>query len=342
MAVTVQQIAEEAGVSRGTVDRVLHERGKVKPEIAENIREIARRLGYYEKMQRVHAAKRSAADFCLGVVLTSVETPTMRIVAEGAQAAREKLCAMGAQVHIRLLEQLDPQKLVACIDELAALGINALAIAPSSDAVVCDRLRALADSGVAIVTLNGDLPGCGRLCYVGMDNTRGGRVAAGLMHLVLPEGGKVLPITAHLTHFAHKQRYTSFDQEISENHPEIELLPLQSCFNRDDFAQEIVLHTLEEHPDLRGVYLAANGTRGVCEAIEQSGLTGRVRVITYDLNEQNREDLAAGRISALLDQEPFEQGWRPPFLLYRHVIEGQPIEEELAYTKIGIRIREML
>lgn len=342
MAVTVQQIAEEAGVSRGTVDRVLHERGKVKPEIAQNIREIAQRLGYYDKMQRAMAAKLSAADFRLGIVLTSMETPTMGIVAAGAQAAREKLCNMGAQVHIHLLEQLDPQRIVACIDELAEQGINALAIAPSSDPMVCERLNALAEAGVAIATLNGDLPGCKRLCYVGMDNWRGGRVAAGLMHLLLPEGGKVLPITAHLTHYAHKQRYTSFYQEMQEHHPEIEVLPLQSCFNRDDFAQEIVLHAVEEHPDLRGVYVAANGTRGVCDALAQCGLTGRVRVVAYDLNDQNREDLMRGRISALLDQAPFEQGYQPPFLLYRHLIEGTPVPQELAYTKIDIQIREML
>ena len=46
MAVTLQQIAELAGVSRGTVDRALHNRGRVNSEVALRIRKIADELGY--------------------------------------------------------------------------------------------------------------------------------------------------------------------------------------------------------------------------------------------------------------------------------------------------------
>ena len=340
MAVTIQQIAQAAGVSRGTVDRVLHNRGRVKPELEEKIRNIATELGYFEKKHRA-APRIKPQSLCIGVIITTIETPTMQIVAEGARAAQEKLCALGVTVHIRSLQRIEPKEQIACIDELLALGINALAISPSSDQGVCDYLASLAEGGLPIVTFNGDLPGCGRLCYVGMDNERGGRVAAGLMNLMLPDGGKVLPITAHLTHYAHKQRYTSFNTEIEENCPNLQLLPLQSCFNRDDYAYEIILHAVEEHPDLRGVYVAANGTRGVCDAIAHLGLTGRLRVIGFDLNEENREDLRRGRIDAIIEQDPFAQGYRPLLLLYDHTVNGLPIPE-YAYTDLAIQIRQML
>ena len=49
MAVTLKQIAELAGVSRGTVDRALYNRGRVKPEVADRIRKIADDLGYRRK-----------------------------------------------------------------------------------------------------------------------------------------------------------------------------------------------------------------------------------------------------------------------------------------------------
>ena len=44
MAVTAQKIAELAGVSRGTVDRALHNRSRVNPEVAARIRKIADEL----------------------------------------------------------------------------------------------------------------------------------------------------------------------------------------------------------------------------------------------------------------------------------------------------------
>ena len=38
MAVTIQQIAEKAGVSRGTVDRALNSRGRISPEVADMVK----------------------------------------------------------------------------------------------------------------------------------------------------------------------------------------------------------------------------------------------------------------------------------------------------------------
>ena len=45
MSVTIQQIAEAAGVSRGTVDRALNHRGRISPEVESRIQEIAEQLG---------------------------------------------------------------------------------------------------------------------------------------------------------------------------------------------------------------------------------------------------------------------------------------------------------
>ena len=49
MAVTMQHIADLAGVSRGTVDRALNDRGRIRPEVAEKIKMIAKELGYQPK-----------------------------------------------------------------------------------------------------------------------------------------------------------------------------------------------------------------------------------------------------------------------------------------------------
>ena len=43
---TIKQIAEKAGTSRGTVDRVLNGRGNVNPELAKRILDIAERERY--------------------------------------------------------------------------------------------------------------------------------------------------------------------------------------------------------------------------------------------------------------------------------------------------------
>jgi LacI family transcriptional regulator len=337
MAVTLQQIAEFAGVSRGTVDRALHNRGRVNPEVAARIRKIADELGYRYHMEVPYPIR--AHELKIGIIIPSIETATMQIVAKGAHAAAEELRAFGVEVIIREQEQFNGEHQLACIDELMRAGVHGLAISPTSDPEVCQRVDELEEQGIPVVIFNGDLEESKRLCYVGIDNARGGRAAAGLMHLMLPDGGKVLPITAHLTQYAHKLRYTSFLEEMVKIAPDIELLPLQTCFNRDDFAYEITLHALEQHPDLKGVYVAANGQHGVCEALRKEGLEGKVRIVAFDLNEQNIIDLMEDRISVVLDQDAWIQGYQSAMILYQYLAHGQKPPHEHMYTNIAIKTK---
>src|SRR5699024_3071130 len=108
MAVTAQKIAELAGVSRGTVDRALHNRGRVNPEVAARIRKIADELGYKPNIVG-QALVRSKQGVRIGVILQSIETPTMQIVQEGTRRAADELHASGCEVVLRLLRGLDDE-----------------------------------------------------------------------------------------------------------------------------------------------------------------------------------------------------------------------------------------
>ena len=72
MAVTAQQIADLAGVSRGTVDRALHNRGRVNPEVAAKIHKIAAELGYKPNLIG-QALVKSRREFKLGAILQSTD-----------------------------------------------------------------------------------------------------------------------------------------------------------------------------------------------------------------------------------------------------------------------------
>ena len=76
MAVTLQQIAEAAGVSRGTVDRALNNRGRINAEVADKIRRIADEMGYQPNRagRALAMAKRSIT---IGVLIQAADTPFM-------------------------------------------------------------------------------------------------------------------------------------------------------------------------------------------------------------------------------------------------------------------------
>ncbi|MGN0908423.1 MAG: LacI family DNA-binding transcriptional regulator, partial [Succinivibrio sp.] len=100
MTVTVKDLAEASGVSRGTVDRVLHERGSVRPEVALRIRALAREMGYVpNRAGRALAGMRRR--YTVGVLLPSIGNVFFDDVLEGISTATREFADMGVDVVIR-------------------------------------------------------------------------------------------------------------------------------------------------------------------------------------------------------------------------------------------------
>ena len=103
MKVTVKSLAQAAGVSRGTVDRVLHDRGGVKPEVVLKIKNLAKELGYIPN----RAGKALAAyktPIKIGVMLPSIGNPFFDKVIEGVFQARDEFADLGVDVVLKEIE----------------------------------------------------------------------------------------------------------------------------------------------------------------------------------------------------------------------------------------------
>ena len=140
MAVTSKQIAELAGVSRGTVDRALHNRGRVNPEVAARIRRLADELGYQPNAIG-RALVKTAQNLKIGVILQSVETPTIQIVLKGAEQAAAELRETGIEVCIRKIRRLDTAAVLACIEQFLQEGVRGFALSPSNAPEIGQRIR---------------------------------------------------------------------------------------------------------------------------------------------------------------------------------------------------------
>ena len=125
---TIKDIAELAGVSRGTVDRVLNSRGAVSPQTAEKVLEIARALGYRpNKAGTALAAQKKK--YKIGVLLFSEHNPFFDEVMEGVRAKAEELQDYGITTITRRVE-FDANAQLSAIDELMVEGIHGLMLAP--------------------------------------------------------------------------------------------------------------------------------------------------------------------------------------------------------------------
>ena len=98
MSVTIQQIAEKAGVSRGTVDRALNNRGRINPEVAEMVKRTAEEMGYVHKARK--RQKSAGGKKKIGIVTQLSGSSFMLEVKRGIQNGKKELEELGVEVIV--------------------------------------------------------------------------------------------------------------------------------------------------------------------------------------------------------------------------------------------------
>ena len=336
MAVTIQQIADAAGVSRGTVDRALNHRGRIAPEVEERIYRIAEEMGYVHKARKKNTNKKSK----IGVVTQLCKSSFMLEINRGIREAGEELKHRGIELLIEERESVDEQEQLDAIDRLVEQGICALAIMPVDCELIRARLNSLAtEKNIPIVTFNSDIVGTRRLCFVGMDNHRSGQAAAGLVDMLTGGEGKVLIITGHFSSALNNQRVDGFVEEAKRICPKLQIAGVQASFNDTVEVEKIIESALLNISGINAVFSVSGGQGGIGRAFEKLCLEKRPFVVIYDQTPKNEKIIRDGIADFLIDQNGFEQGYRPPFLLANYLMKGQMPATEFMYTDIVIKTK---
>ena len=163
---TLKEIADLAGVSRGTVDRVLNHRGSVNPKTAEKVMNIAQALNYQPNRAGTALAAQKKK-YKIGVILFGKSNPFFDEVMRGIRAKSNDLKSYGITTMIRRVD-FEVQAQLEAIDELVREGMNGLVLAPYNDKAICERIDMLKEEGIPVVTVNTDIEGSHRMAYVGI------------------------------------------------------------------------------------------------------------------------------------------------------------------------------
>ena len=339
---TIKDIADLAGVSRGTVDRVLNHRGSVNPQTAKKILEIADKLNYKpNRAGLVLAAQKK--NIRLGVILFGKGNPFFDDVVKSIRQKEEELACYHCRILLKWTD-VDVDEQLAAIDELLAEGVSGIAISPANDPMLAQRINELADRDIPVVTLNTDITGCRRLAFVGSNYYQTGATAAGLMRLMA--GHNRAPIHVGIISgsykiLCHTERIEGFKNAILKDdrfHIEDTIVNDED----DSVSYERTLHLLQEHPGINALYFAASGISGGCKAALDTGRARDMTIITYDAVPSTCRLLEEDVISATICQQPEVQGRLPLEILFNYLAAGEGPKTDVNYTTVDIRIKENL
>ena len=335
---TIKEIAALAGVSRGTVDRVLNHRGSVNPATAERIEKIARELDYKPNVAGlVLAAQKKKLK--LGVILFSPENPFYLNVFEGVSSKAEELAGYNCTVIVKQIASSVEAQLSA-IEELVAEEINGIALAPYNDSRIRDKINLLSEQGIPVVTLNTDIENTRRIAYVGSHYTKSGSTAAGLLRLMTHGEVHVGIITGSSNILCHTERIAGFTESLKPFSDTIHIAEIVEVHDDEFESYEKTTALLKRHPEINALYFVAGGVYGGCRSVKALGLQNQMRIVAYDMVPTTKELLRQGIISAVICQQPKLQGSKPLALLFTYLTTGELPDREQHYVAVDIRIRE--
>ena len=337
---TIKEIAALAGVSRGTVDRVLNERGAVNPETAEKIRKIAKELDYKpNRAGLVLAAQKKRLK--LGVILFSNGNPFFQDVLAGIDEKAEELANYNCTVITKQIS-FGVETQLQAIDELLAEEVNGIAMTPYNDDRIRNRINALYEQGIPVVTLNTDIENSRRLAYVGSNYIRSGATAAGLLQLMTSGTVNIGIVTGSSKILCHTERIAGFLKTLAPYRSQIHVVDTVEIHDDEVESYEKTTALLSEHPEINALFFAAGGVYGGCRSVEALERKGSVRIIAFDLVPTTRQMLENNTIAATICQQPKIQGSKPLSLLFAYLTTGETPEKEYNYTAVDIRIKENL
>lgn len=333
---TIKEIAELAGVSRGTVDRVLNHRGSVNPKTAQKIMDIAKALNYRPNKAGIALAAQKKK-YKIGVILFSEHNPFFDEVMEGVRKKAKELQDYGITTITRRIEfQVEAQ--LHAIDELLSEGIHGLMLAPYNHIKIQEKIDELMEQQIPVVTVNTDIDGSRRIAYVGSDYFRGGCIAAGLFSLMTSGNVNLGIITGSSNVLCHTERIKGLQETLNAQYPRIQITEILE--NHDDEFESYILtrELLTNTPKLDALFFTAAGVYGGCKAILESNRN--LKVITFDEVPTTLEMLKKGVISATISQQPHRQGAKSLDILFEYLTSGILPKQEQNFVELSIKISE--
>lgn len=297
MRATIKMIAETAGVSPTTVDRVINGRGGVKLRTRDLVLRIAQSTGYLGSEDVT-----SEAPVLLDFLLPEGESSFIGSLTAHLRAAAE-VARIPANPRIHYFDRTKPVEMANQVLRLRgrSQGIGIVAVDLPE---VREAIRQVAATGIPVLNLITDLTNVPRIGYVGIDNRAAGRLAGQLLiRFLKSETGKVAVFAGSLSYRGHEEREMGFRHILSEE-SRLEIAEMREVRNSVHAMHEEASAVLKRHPDLAGIYSIGGGNRGIAAALSETNRVGKVVFIGHELTEYSRQFLLQRVMDVVIDQNP--------------------------------------
>jgi LacI family transcriptional regulator len=334
----IKDIAKLAGVSIGTVDRVLHDRGEVAEKTKLKVQNILKETNYSPNLMAQVLKSRKRCHLVSLLPEPTVDNPFWQKHPIGMIRAIEELNVFPitlSQVTFDMQSEDDFQKNAESVLKLKPDGVLLAPIFKSESITFCLRLL---KEKIPFVFIDGFIEDTHFLAYVGEDIFQSGRVAGQLIDMVTPEKSDILVVTIakNIQNVLHLNNRTQgflsyFDNTGKNKGKKININIPDPSAESVSFAFDKVF---KENPGIGSIFITGSRSYLIALYLEENGLKS-INLIGYDLLDTNVKYLKSGVTRFLIGQRPEEQTYKGVKKLFEF-LSLHKIPDKIEYLPIDV------
>ncbi|WP_116106294.1 LacI family DNA-binding transcriptional regulator [Lewinella sp. IMCC34191] len=310
---TLNDIARRANVSIGTVDRAMHNRGRIAPQVKERILAIAEEIGYKKNIYASLLASKNKVKRLAYLLPARGQDGYWDLVLEGIQHAIDHKPIETFELEAIYFDLLDPKDFLRAIRKLKNTGAEVVLTAPIFDKEWPDMMHEMKrlDLPYVIINTSPEVVDANFLSYIGPDSFQSGRLAGRLMNYHCATGGQVLmmPLEKEYANARHMvEKREGFLEFFRDRNPSVEVITSDFAdFEDQQAVDDYMARMLSENPGISGIYVSASRTYLLARALER--IESAPILIGYDVLPENVSHLRNENIQYLISQNPKLMGY---------------------------------
>ncbi len=330
-----------AGVSTGTVDRVLHNRGEVSEISKKKVQQVLEEIHYRPNMFAIGLAGKKKYLICC-LIPKYKPDDYWYSVAQGVEQAAEELNAFNVRTEYIYYNHSSIESYCEAGKTLLTKNVDAVLIAPNFKKETLQITQILNDRKIPFTFIDVNIENTGSMMYIGQDSFQSGYIAGKiLMNEYTNDKEIVLFISKHGQNSLEVQmqrRLEGFMKYVNNecDHPVIHEVELGGRTQNED--KQALAEFFEAHPQVKKGISFNSRIYQVGQFLEEHNIrfTG---LIGYDLLPQNVELLKKGIVTLLIGQRPGLQGYCATKVLADKIVFKRDIPP-LKYMPIDLIIKE--
>lgn len=322
--ITIKDIAEKAGVSVGTVDRVLHKRPNVSKKSLAKVNKALEEMKYEPNMYASALANSRRYDFyCL------MPRHESEAYWEEVEQGQKKCCdtRRDFHVHVNILyyKRNDVKSFTEQYEAILDANPDGVVIVPTKLELTRLFTDKLHERKIPFIMLDSYLPDLKPLAFYGQDSFASGLFAAKMLMLIAGKDKEIMMMKQTLdgVNVASRQqvnREVGFRHYMAEHFPDVKINVLDLPYlSSTKLHEQLMEKYFTEHPGTHHCITLNSKAHIVGEFLLKTNRRD-VQVMGYDMVEKNARCIREGSISFLIAQHGYQQGYSSIDALVRAII----------------------